>query len=69
MRVRAERDALIARIEGLREKLESRDFYEVMKTYRHTPLAEHSGTVIAFEAVKSFLLNALLTSSSAETKA
>ena len=36
----------------------SREFYDLMQTYRHTPLLPPGGVVDAFEAVKSFIVEA-----------
>ena len=32
--------------------LNSQDFYELMQTYRHTPLSDQNGVCRAFDAVK-----------------
>ena len=36
-------------------KLDSREFYELMQTYRHSPVSDFVGTNEAYEAVKSFV--------------
>jgi hypothetical protein len=35
--------------------LDEEDFYEAMQLYRHSPITDPSGTVLAFEAVKKFI--------------
>jgi lipopolysaccharide biosynthesis regulator YciM len=33
--------------------IESQEFYELMQTYRHTPVTDQEAAVMAYEAVKS----------------
>lgn len=35
--------------------IESREFYELMQSYRHMPSANQTATIAAFEAVKKFI--------------
>lgn len=37
------------------ERLDGRDFYEVMQSYRHTPMTEQDKVVDAFENVKKWI--------------
>ncbi len=36
--------------------VESQEFYELMQTYRHTPVVDQAAVVAAFEAVKAFVI-------------
>ena len=36
--------------------LESQEFYELMQTYRHTPIEKQTETVEAYNAVKDYIL-------------
>lgn len=45
----------------MQDYVQSRDFYEVMQVYRHTPVVPLAPVVDAFEAVKSAILAALST--------
>ena len=54
-----EAQALIARPPAAAVDLDSQELYELMQTYRHTPLGDQLATVDAFEAVKSWLRAAL----------
>lgn len=56
-----------ARQQALRTLLASREFYEVMYAYRHTPILPPQGVIDAFEAVKAFLLAADLDAARAVT--
>ncbi len=36
--------------------VESQEFYDLMQTYRHTPVIDQAAVVAAFEAVKAFVI-------------
>lgn len=42
---------------SLEERLNRQAFYELMQTYRLTPIGDQAGVTSAFEAVKIFILS------------
>lgn len=43
----------------IKEIVETREFYELMQSYRHSPLSEQEQVCACFEKVKEFLIKSL----------